>query len=75
VILVFSLENEESFKTVYQYYTKMNQYRNLADMPLILIGTQGLLVRSSLEFQFEILFQTQSAKVIHVLYTKIVREN
>jgi Arf-GAP/GTPase/ANK repeat/PH domain-containing protein 1/3 len=41
VIFVFSLENEDSFKTIYQYYTKMNHYRNIIDMPLILIGTQG----------------------------------
>ena len=41
MIFVFSLENEESFKTIYQYYTKMNHYRNISDMPLILVGTQG----------------------------------
>ncbi|RNA43200.1 Centaurin-gamma [Brachionus plicatilis] len=40
VIFVFSLENEESFLTAHQYYTKMLNYRNLADIPFILVGTQ-----------------------------------
>ncbi|CAF3726435.1 unnamed protein product [Rotaria sordida] len=47
VIFVFSLENEESFKTIYQYYTKMNHYRNISDMPLILIGTQDAISESN----------------------------
>lgn len=41
VIFVFSLENEESFKSIYQFYTKMSHYRNINEMPLILVGTQG----------------------------------
>lgn len=40
VIFVFSLENEESFLTAHQYYTKMLNYRNFADIPFILVGTQ-----------------------------------
>jgi len=40
VIFVFSLENEESFKSIYQFYTKMSHYRNINEMPLILVGTQ-----------------------------------
>jgi Arf-GAP/GTPase/ANK repeat/PH domain-containing protein 1/3 len=47
VIFVFSLENEESFKTIYQYYTKMNHYRNISDMPLILVGTQDAISESN----------------------------
>lgn len=42
VIFVFSLENEASFNTIYGYYTKMAHYRNSANIPLILVGTQGL---------------------------------
>jgi len=41
VIFVFSLENEASFNAVYGYYTKMAHYRNSAEIPLILVGTQG----------------------------------
>ncbi|CAF1106197.1 unnamed protein product [Adineta ricciae] len=47
VIFVFSLENEESFKAIYQYYTKMNHYRNISDMPLILVGTQDAISESN----------------------------
>jgi len=41
VIFVFSLENEFSFQSVYQYYLKMTHFRNTAEIPLILVGTQG----------------------------------
>lgn len=41
VIFVFSLENEASFNAIYNYYAKMSQYRNLQEIPLILVGTQG----------------------------------
>lgn len=41
VIFVFSLENEASFNAIYSYYTKMAHYRNSAEIPLILVGTQG----------------------------------
>ncbi|EEZ97569.1 Centaurin-gamma-1A-like Protein [Tribolium castaneum] len=40
VIFVFSLENESSFNAIYNYYTKMSHYRNSAEIPLILVGTQ-----------------------------------
>jgi GTPase SAR1 family protein len=41
VIFVFSLENEASFNAIYAYYTKMSHYRNAAEVPIILVGTQG----------------------------------
>lgn len=41
VIFVFSLENEASFNAVYNYYTKMSHFRNSAEIPIILVGTQG----------------------------------
>lgn len=41
VIFVFSLENEGSFNTVYNYYTKMAHFRNGQEIPMILVGTQG----------------------------------
>ncbi len=41
IIFVFSLENEMSFNAIYSYYAKMAHYRNTAEVPLILVGTQG----------------------------------
>jgi Arf-GAP/GTPase/ANK repeat/PH domain-containing protein 1/3 len=41
VIFVFSLENEASFNAIYTYDTKMAHFRNSAEIPLILVGTQG----------------------------------
>lgn len=41
VIFVFSLEDEISFQTVYHYYSRMANYRNTAEVPLVLVGTQG----------------------------------
>lgn len=41
VIFVFSLENEASFNAIYAYYTKMSHYRNVDNIPIILVGTQG----------------------------------
>ncbi|XP_062853727.1 arf-GAP with GTPase, ANK repeat and PH domain-containing protein 1 isoform X1 [Trichomycterus rosablanca] len=40
VIFVFSLEDELSFQTVYHHYSRMANYRNTADVPLVLVGTQ-----------------------------------
>uniref|UniRef100_W5MBI3 Arf-GAP with GTPase, ANK repeat and PH domain-containing protein 1 n=1 Tax=Lepisosteus oculatus TaxID=7918 RepID=W5MBI3_LEPOC len=40
VIFVFSLEDEISFQTVYHYYSRMANYRNTAEIPLVLVGTQ-----------------------------------
>ncbi|XP_041118354.1 arf-GAP with GTPase, ANK repeat and PH domain-containing protein 1-like isoform X3 [Polyodon spathula] len=40
VIFVFSLEDEISFQTLYHYYSRMGNYRNPADIPMVLVGTQ-----------------------------------
>ncbi|XP_077568133.1 arf-GAP with GTPase, ANK repeat and PH domain-containing protein 1 isoform X2 [Stigmatopora nigra] len=40
VIFVFSLEDEISFQTVYHYFNRLANYRNAADLPLVLVGTQ-----------------------------------
>ncbi|XP_071443534.1 centaurin-gamma-1A [Hetaerina americana] len=40
IVFVFSLENEASFHAVYSYYTQMAHFRNSAEVPLILVGTQ-----------------------------------
>ena len=40
-VLHCSLENETSFNAIYNYYAKMSQYRNIQEIPIILVGTQG----------------------------------
>nr|KAF6493433.1 ArfGAP with GTPase domain, ankyrin repeat and PH domain 1 [Rousettus aegyptiacus] len=35
-----SLEDEISFQTVYHYYSRMANYRNTGEVPLVLVGTQ-----------------------------------
>uniref|UniRef100_A0A8C5DA16 ArfGAP with GTPase domain, ankyrin repeat and PH domain 1 n=1 Tax=Gouania willdenowi TaxID=441366 RepID=A0A8C5DA16_GOUWI len=41
VIFVFSLEDEISFQTVYHYFSRLANFRNTADLPLVLVGTQA----------------------------------
>ncbi|KAF7990844.1 hypothetical protein HCN44_000649 [Aphidius gifuensis] len=40
VLMVFSLENEESFSVLCNYYNKMCLFRNMSDVPKILVGVQ-----------------------------------
>uniref|UniRef100_A0AAQ6AGL0 Arf-GAP with GTPase, ANK repeat and PH domain-containing protein 1 n=1 Tax=Amphiprion ocellaris TaxID=80972 RepID=A0AAQ6AGL0_AMPOC len=40
VIFVFSLEDEISFQTVYHYFSRLAGFRNTAELPLVLVGTQ-----------------------------------
>ncbi|XP_061109742.1 arf-GAP with GTPase, ANK repeat and PH domain-containing protein 3 isoform X1 [Conger conger] len=40
VVFVFSLEDEISFQTVYNYFLRLCSYRNTADVPMVLVGTQ-----------------------------------
>ncbi|XP_040065968.1 centaurin-gamma-1A isoform X3 [Ixodes scapularis] len=47
VIFVFSLENEASFSAIYSYYMRMAHFRNAADLPLILVGTQDAISESN----------------------------
>lgn len=41
MVFVFSLEDEISFQTVYNYYLRLCSYRNTAEVPMVLVGTQG----------------------------------
>lgn len=41
VVFVFSLEDEISFQTVYNYFLRLSSYRNAAEVPMVLVGTQG----------------------------------
>uniref|UniRef100_A0A4W6CHT4 ArfGAP with GTPase domain, ankyrin repeat and PH domain 3 n=1 Tax=Lates calcarifer TaxID=8187 RepID=A0A4W6CHT4_LATCA len=40
VVFVFSLEDEISFQTVYNYFLRLISYRNTAEVPMVLVGTQ-----------------------------------
>uniref|UniRef100_A0A670Z7C8 ArfGAP with GTPase domain, ankyrin repeat and PH domain 3 n=1 Tax=Pseudonaja textilis TaxID=8673 RepID=A0A670Z7C8_PSETE len=40
VVFVFSLEDEISFQTVYNYYLRLCSYRNTMEVPMVLVGTQ-----------------------------------
>ncbi|KAG9340210.1 hypothetical protein JZ751_021650 [Albula glossodonta] len=40
VILVFSLENENSFQEVYNNYSQLCVHRNITEIPLVVVGTQ-----------------------------------
>ncbi|XP_069066845.1 arf-GAP with GTPase, ANK repeat and PH domain-containing protein 3-like isoform X2 [Pleurodeles waltl] len=40
VVFVFSLEDEISFQTVYNYYLRLSSYRNTSEVPMVLVGTQ-----------------------------------
>nr|XP_015199749.1 PREDICTED: arf-GAP with GTPase, ANK repeat and PH domain-containing protein 2 [Lepisosteus oculatus] len=47
VIFVFSLENESSFQEVYKNYSLLSSYRNTAEIPLIVVGTQDKISSSN----------------------------
>lgn len=40
-MFVFSLEDEISFQTVYNYFLRLSSYRNTNEVPMVLVGTQG----------------------------------
>lgn len=42
LLLVFSLENEESFSVVCNFYNRMCSFRNMSEVPKILVGVQGV---------------------------------
>lgn len=62
VIFVFSLEDETSFNSVYDYYNKLCNYRNSAEIPIILVGTQGM---------FEIL-TTKQKPICYLLFFLLI---
>ncbi|XP_058695348.1 arf-GAP with GTPase, ANK repeat and PH domain-containing protein 1 isoform X2 [Poecile atricapillus] len=47
VIFVFSLEDEVSFQTVYHYYSRMANYRNTSEIPMVLVGTQDAITSTN----------------------------
>ena len=42
IIFVFSLEKEDSLEVVNDYYQQMSSFRSMGDVPLLLVGTQGI---------------------------------
>lgn len=51
VVFVFSLEDEISFQTVYNYFLRLSSYRNTAEVPMVLVGTQGACPASDMYIQ------------------------
>ncbi|KAM5127362.1 arf-GAP with GTPase, ANK repeat and PH domain-containing protein 3-like, partial [Mantella aurantiaca] len=47
VVFVFSLEDEISFQTVFNYYARLSSCRNTADVPMVLVGTQDAISASN----------------------------
>ncbi|ETN86363.1 Miro-like protein [Necator americanus] len=43
VIFVYSVDNQESFERVRHFYSHMNKFRNVAEMPVLLVGTKDTL--------------------------------
>lgn len=41
MVFVFSLEDEISFQTVYNYFLRLCSFRNTSEVPMVLVGTQG----------------------------------
>ena len=41
IIFVFNLADESSFQTIFKLKQRLSQYRDLTNIPLILVGTQG----------------------------------
>lgn len=52
VVFVFSLEDEISFQTVYNYFLRLSSYRNTAEVPMVLVGTQGVCSSSDIKFSY-----------------------
>lgn len=61
VVFVFSLEDEISFQTVYNYFLRLSSYRNTAEVPMVLVGTQGVCPTSDIN----------SIKYSYCVYTEI----
>ncbi|VDN27936.1 unnamed protein product [Dibothriocephalus latus] len=42
LVLVFSIESEESFQLVCEYFERLDSFKDTSDLPIILVGTQDL---------------------------------
>lgn len=66
-----------SFQTVYGYYAKMAHYRNAAEIPLILVGTQGELTLLILLYYdrslYGCLYQTQNNRFMSKIEAKTLK--
>jgi len=47
VLLVFSLDSELSFADVYSNYTCLSRFRDMRDVPIIIVGTQDAISEKS----------------------------
>ncbi|VDN35638.1 unnamed protein product [Gongylonema pulchrum] len=47
VIFVFSLESQESIETALHYYEQMSKYRNISEVPVLMVGMQDAVTESN----------------------------
>lgn len=47
LVFVFSLEDEGSFQTALAYYQRLETYRDLSNVPVLLVGTQDAISESN----------------------------
>lgn len=71
VVFVFSLEDEISFQTVYNYFMRLSSYRNTAEVPMVLVGTQGACPTSDKHNVFcqDIISSIMELQMLHRLYS------
>lgn len=49
-VFVFSLDSEDSFRVVCDYFERLDTFREIHDLPIILVGTQGECPLSNADF-------------------------
>ncbi|VDN91285.1 unnamed protein product, partial [Brugia pahangi] len=47
IIFVFSLESQESIETALHYYEQMAKYRNINEIPIMMVATQDAVTESN----------------------------
>ncbi|VDL93012.1 unnamed protein product [Schistocephalus solidus] len=48
LVLVFSIESEESFQIACEYFERLDSFKDTSELPIILVGTQGKICLKSL---------------------------
>jgi Arf-GAP/GTPase/ANK repeat/PH domain-containing protein 1/3 len=47
ILLVFGLDDEDSFAAVHSFYTRLAYYRDMREVPIMLVGTQDAISETS----------------------------
>lgn len=71
LLLVFSLENEESFSIVCGFYNRMCSFRNMSEVPKILVGVQGGCVTCTCIFFLLFFYSVLSAVISLILLNNL----